>query len=652
MKITLKLKFILFITLLVTVIMATVTYFFTISELDARRGAMESQIKRIAQNIATMQLLDQQDWNVYQNYITQLMAFNKDIIYIAILDDRQMLRAHTLNKELVEMDQEFTSRRQEAKIVELLDSGGIAEENQADIRTVLVDIQVGERILGSVHVGFSIIDINKELQNGIMLNIGLGLSFILIFSGISIFISQKLTMPLEHLSNAMQAVNEGNLMHEIKPKTRDEIATLTHSFNEMVEGMRERRIIENLGIELSATFRLEQLAPLVRDRLNNAIGAGGTRLYIRDFNTPGIFNEITVPSEQISNFPPLKINSKTAGIICGLKKGFMIQAADEAIRLALNHQTHSDDGLVIPMTIKDELFGLLYFALPQGKIKFSKKQQLFAATLAGQAALALENAILYKGLREQERLKRELEIAKEVQQKLLPTEMPEIPDFQISSVCQPAFEVGGDYYDFFPLNDSKLGVVIADVSGKGTSASFYMAEIKGMMLSLVSNHDSPAELLHELNDMLYDNLDKQSFVTMIYGILDPSKKTFTFARAGHNPLLKINRNSSYSFLNPEGIGLALDDGEIFAENLREAIVTFNQGDTILLYTDGITEAMVDSGEEYGEKRLLNSALSSHADFATLQSNILLDLDQFMAKKVPHDDITVVLIRYNDDKIKN
>jgi hypothetical protein len=168
--------------------MASVTYFFIIREINAKRSAVESQMQRIAQNIATLQLLDRQEWNVYQNYISQLMEFNKDIVYIAIYDDRNALRAHTLNTDLIETNQPILTRSAQAAIIRKLDSGAISEESRADFRTERVNIQVGERVLGSVHVGFSIIGINQDLQAGIKLNIGLGIFFILLFSFISVFI--------------------------------------------------------------------------------------------------------------------------------------------------------------------------------------------------------------------------------------------------------------------------------------------------------------------------------------------------------------------------------------------------------------------------------------------------------------------------------
>jgi len=647
LKLSLRTKFIILSTALVTIIMASVTYFFIIREINAKRSAVESQMQRIAQNIATLQLLDRQEWNVYQNYISQLMEFNKDIVYIAVYDDRNALRAHTLNTDLIEINQPFLTRSAQAAIIRRLDGGAISEESKADFSTERVNIQVGERVLGSVHVGFSIIGINQELQNGIRLNVGLGIFFILMFSFISVFISRRLIKPLERLSNAMKAVNEGNLEQKVEPETRDEIADLTISFNEMIDGLRERQIIVNLGNELSATFRLESLAPLVRDRIKSALGASGARLYIRDKDSSNRFYEITVLGKNKHKYPPIKLTQEVQSFLSQSKNGFMIHSAPGFVMEGLQHKSTDENGLVMPMTVKDELFGLLFFALPPDQIDFDMKQQHFAATLAGQAAIALENALLYEELKEQERLKRELEIAREVQRKLLPAKMPKVDGFQFDGICQSAFEVGGDYFDFFDLGNNRIAIVIADVSGKGTAASFYMAELKGMMLQLTSSYLSPKNLMMDLNRKLYGNIDRSMFVTMTYAVVDIASKQITFSRAGHNSLLKIGVNGNHQFLTPSGIGLGLESGKVFEEKLEEISFDLNSNETLVFYTDGITEAMNPQMDEFGEERLLQTIQAEkNGDVVQIRQHLLESLDEFLAGAPPNDDITMVLVKRN------
>jgi serine phosphatase RsbU (regulator of sigma subunit) len=444
----------------------------------------------------------------------------------------------------------------------------------------------------------------------------------------------------------MKSVNEGNLEQKVKPETRDEIAELTLSFNEMIDGLREREIIENLGSELSAIFQLESLAPLVRDRLKNAIGASSARLYIKNRNLDGKFYEITV-IENKRKYRPIRLTKVAESYLYENKNGFMVHSAPEKVLESLKHKKTDENGLVMPMTVKDELFGLLFFALPQNQEKFEIKQQRFAATLAGQGALALENALLYEDLKEQERLKRELEIAREVQKKLLPAQMPEIPGFQIDGICQSAYEVGGDYFDFFEVDNNLIGIVIADVTGKGTSASFYMAELKGMMLQLSSNYLSPKNLMIELNKKLFGNLDRQMFVTMTYAIIDIENKKMTFSRAGHNPLLKVGVNGNHQFLTPSGIGLGLESGQLFEEKLEEVILDLDCTETLVFYTDGITEAMNPKMDEFGEERLLETIkVKKGENVIQIREHLLKSLNQFLDGAPLGDDITMVLVKCN------
>jgi len=647
-KLTLKIKFILLAISLVITIMATVIYLFIFRQIDENRQNMEQHMSQLAQNIASMQLLDEQNWTAYQEYISQLSTFNRDIVYIAIYDNRQTLRAFTLNRNLIELENTNISRREEVQIIKLLDSGGIADENRDDLHTVLVDIQMGERILGSVHVGFSLIAINRTLQNNITLNIFLAIIFILIFSLFAILISQKLTRPLEDLKQAMKNVQKGIFETKVSVKTEDEIADLSITFNSMLDFMRERQIIDALGDEVKTIFRLETLAPIVRERLKSAIGAGHTRLYIRIKDNPKQLTEITHTNDPNLILPLISLDKKTELFFKKNPNGFMIQSISKELKTILKHDLKKENGLAIPLIIKNELFGLIYFSLPENKEAFTEKEQRFAITLTDQAALALENAFLYEELQEQERLKRELEIAKQIQQKLLPASIPSINGYDLDAICETALEVGGDYYDFFKISDHKTAMVIADVSGKGAFASFYMAELKGMMLQLAENNYPIDDLVKELNKKLYFQLEKYAFITMVYGILDSRSNTFSFTRSGHTPPVYIQQSGDHRLLEPSGIGLGLEQGHIFNEQLEKADIKLQEGDCLVLYTDGLNEAMDKNYKEYGMKRIISAVKANqNNDAQTILKAINRDAKAFMGSgRKYNDDMTLIVIKRN------
>ncbi len=253
---------------------------------------------------------------------------------------------------------------------------------------------------------------------------------------------------------------------------------------------------------------------------------------------------------------------------------------------------------------------------------------------------------------EKERLEEELRIAREIQMSLLPGKtLSTVPGIRVAALCIPATEVGGDYYDVLPLSDTRMGVLVADVSGKGTSAALYMAELKGLVLSLVRIYDSPARLLVEANHILAESMDSRTFVTMNYAVVDTAERSMSFARAGHNPLIHLEAASGKTrVLTPPGLGLGLDKGERFEQILEEVEVPLAPGDFFLFFTDGLSEAMNEEAELFGEVRLRrileeSEGLSSEA----LRGRILEEVERFVGNAAPHDDLTMVVLKVVADE---
>src|SRR5262245_42735401 len=255
---------------------------------------------------------------------------------------------------------------------------------------------------------------------------------------------------------------------------------------------------------------------------------------------------------------------------------------------------------------------------------------------------------------EKKRLEEELRIARQIQMSLLPRGPLDFPGIGVTALCVPAREVGGDYYDFFPVGDRRLGVLIADVSGKGTSAALYMAELKGLMLSLSQIYQSPRQLLLEVNRILSENLDTRSFITMTYAVIDLNAGRLTFARAGHTPLIYLRgdgRKQTADVLAPSGlvVGLRIPGArEKFSELLEEDSVALHKGDVLVFYTDGITEAMNSSSDLFGEPRLGRLiAEHGHLDAGDLRERILREIEAFVGAADQHDDMTMILIKVEE-----
>jgi serine phosphatase RsbU (regulator of sigma subunit) len=257
---------------------------------------------------------------------------------------------------------------------------------------------------------------------------------------------------------------------------------------------------------------------------------------------------------------------------------------------------------------------------------------------------------------EKKRLEEELRIAHEIQMSLLPQGPLLMPGLSVTALCVPAREVGGDYYDFLPLDNHRVGVLIADVSGKGTSAALYMAELKGLVLSLSEIHSSPRDLLIAANRIIAHHLDARSFITMTYAVIDLRARTMTYARAGHTPLIYVpgacaaGASREAQILVPDGmvVGLKLDNGEMFDRLLEEETIPLQPGDLYLFFTDGISEAMNVRDELFGETRL-GQLVETHAHLPSdeLRERVLREIAAFVGDAPQHDDMTMILLKVDE-----
>ncbi len=300
--------------------------------------------------------------------------------------------------------------------------------------------------------------------------------------------------------------------------------------------------------------------------------------------------------------------------------------------------------LVVPLISHTEIIGVLYVAkdIPAG---FDKDDVNVVSAFADQATIAIENSRLIKESLERERLYREMMVAQEMQRKLLPQALPVIDGIELTAISSPAFEVGGDYYDFMQLNQKQLGIVVADVSGKGVSAAFYMAEVKGIFQSLSKICTSPKEFLIKANDALRESIDRKSFVSMVYSILDTETGELTISRAGHCPVLYLS-GETVEYIKPVGLGLGLTDGAIVEEVTQEVQVRLRRDDVCVFYTDGITEARNGDGEEFGYDRLLKVVREARGDSAEgIKERVLHDIYDFLGSDVVDDDVTLVILKW-------
>ncbi len=253
----------------------------------------------------------------------------------------------------------------------------------------------------------------------------------------------------------------------------------------------------------------------------------------------------------------------------------------------------------------------------------------------------------------EQRVERELEIARQVHQSFLPVKLPDIDRVDVAASCKAAFDVGGDYYDVIPVDENHVAFVIGDVSGKGIQAAFYMTMIKGMFRSLVKEIPTPLPLLSRINQLFYENARRGSFISVCYGLLDTRSGLLKYARAGHNPAILIrSEENKPELIRSGGMALGLTKGAEFESTLTEKTIQLHHGDTVLFYTDGLTEATDVRNNMYGDERLLAEiSISPHKTATELLDGLHNNVFSFLGQESISDDLTLLVARYLPDNKK-
>jgi sigma-B regulation protein RsbU (phosphoserine phosphatase) len=300
--------------------------------------------------------------------------------------------------------------------------------------------------------------------------------------------------------------------------------------------------------------------------------------------------------------------------------------------------------VAVPLISHERLSGILY-ATKKEAFGFPKDDLDVMSAFADQVTIALENSRLIRESLERERIYREMIMAREMQQRLLPQAVPSSDAVDIAALSTPAFEVGGDYYDFTEFDDGRIGIIVGDVSGKGVSAAFYMSELKGIFQSLARLYNSPKEFVVRANEALCRSIDKHSFVSLLYAILDTASGEVRMARAGHTPLLHISGGKG-SYVRPGGLGMGLSKGEPFHRAIEEESIRLVAGDVCVLYTDGVTEARQQE-DEYGYERLLETAERiCQGSAREIKREIIRTVNEFAGERGLDDDLTVVVMKWH------
>ena len=427
--------------------------------------------------------------------------------------------------------------------------------------------------------------------------------------------------------------------------------------------------LHGLGEAFRETIKPHDLHRLIVEGATRILDAHGGALYLADRTgtklspaymskgcpplvevPPHILQQSTVTPVALESF--LRLHSIVAGEgvigrVWQTGQPVTLNELSEAPELAKLRDSPLAVASVIaaPLLYGRQNMGVL--ALGNGRMgtPFSQSDFVVFKSISEQSAFALYNAIIYSEANEKKRLDHDLEIARDIQRILLPSKSPAVPGFEISGINVPARQVSGDYFDYIKVDDQRLGVAIADVSGKGVPASLIMAICRSVLRSQSANNPSPADVLQKVNRQLYPDIKEDMFISMAYVILDPANNHVTFARAGHDaPLLYKRSTQTVTPLKPRGMALGIDSGSVFDRLTVDFDVSLERDDCLVLYTDGVTEALDAEGYEFGMERTVQSVRASAMQGApAIITRVIDDVRNFSGSQPQNDDITLIAI---------
>ncbi len=297
--------------------------------------------------------------------------------------------------------------------------------------------------------------------------------------------------------------------------------------------------------------------------------------------------------------------------------------------------------LAVPLGVGEKIFGIIYADSPLAESRFSEDHLKVLTTLGSVAAIRVENTRLLEEHLESERLERELQLAREIQQRFQPTAPPNVPGYELQGISFPSYQIGGDYYDFIARPDGRLLIALGDVSGKGIAAALLMSSLHAAVHSQVASHQSLADTIAAVNRYLADNIPANRFVTLFYAELDPTTGALLFLNAGHNPPIIIHAAGTTEQLGAGGIPL----GIMADAPYREGRAQLQPGDVLVVYSDGVTETQNPQGEEYGPELLLDAVTrNTGLSAAAIRDKIEASLTKFAQGTPAVDDITLVIVK--------
>ena len=402
-------------------------------------------------------------------------------------------------------------------------------------------------------------------------------------------------------------------------------------------------LISKVGITLlsSATLNetLEQIVTLVFE----AVPADRCLIMMRDEGSEDLRVAVARLRDRVGEVGEIRVSRNVLDEVVIRGKSVLTSDAQHDPRFASGTVVLQGvrSVLAVPLGVSEKVFGIIYADSPIAEGRFTEDHLKVLTTLASVAAIRVENARLVEARLERERFERELALASEIQQRFQPTAPPHVNGYELQGISFPCYEIGGDYYDFIERDDGRLVIALGDVSGKGTAAALLMSSLHAAIHAQSGSHNSLSATISAVNRYLADNIPANRFVTLFYAELDPESGALSFLNAGHNPPLIVHSAGTVEQLASGGLPLGIKPDAEY----REGRTQLQPGDVLVIYSDGVTEAMSPTGEEFGATRLYEVVSRNiEASAAGIRDRIESSLTKFAQGTSAADDITLVIVK--------
>jgi phosphoserine phosphatase RsbU/P len=402
-------------------------------------------------------------------------------------------------------------------------------------------------------------------------------------------------------------------------------------------------LISKVGITLLASATLNETLEQIVSLVFESVPADRCLIMMRDEGNEDLRVAVARLRDRVGDVGEIRVSRNVLDEVVIRGKSVLTSDAQHDPRFASGTVVLQGvrSVLAVPLGVAEKVFGIIYADSPIAEGRFTEDHLKVLTTLASVAAIRVENTRLVEARLERERLERELALASEIQQRFQPTAPPHVVGYELQGISFPCYEIGGDYYDFIERDDGRLVIALGDVSGKGTAAALLMSSLHAAVHAQAGSHDSLVSTISAVNRYLAENIPANRFVTLFYAELDPESGALSFLNAGHNPPLIVHSAGTVEQLASGGLPLGIKPDAEY----REGRTQLQPGDVLVVYSDGVTEALSPSGEEYGATRLYEVVSRNiEASAAGIRDRIESSLTKFSQGTSAADDITLVIVK--------